>query len=825
VSGSIFTSTFGGGFQYSVSTGIVNIGPNYAYAINASGQISLGYSPARYSSGTVTPLPCVSPPSPYQSSPPAGYAGLGIDSSGDIVGEVFAPPNSSQPFFSDGTTTVVLGSLGGNRAGATAINDLGDIVGYSQTASTPSGDIWNPGHAFIYKSTDGILDLNSVLPRFSPWELRSAAGINGAGQVVGFGQFIDPTTLVPAIRAFRYTDGNVLNLGTFPNGGISQAFGVNSAGEVVGEAYLDASGAGNFEAAVYIDGFGMLNLNDMIPAADAQNWTLRVATAINDTGLIVGYGYNSQFPGQTRSFLLTPQPGPTVLPSIQASSHPIVSNPAILYSDSFAPGGTWVDPSAQLVGDFDGNGYGDIANIFADQTGTINIDVYLNNVQDVPNGHTALSLQRWTTHVGGYVTGMQWRVGDFNGDGVSDIASIYNSGGYNAIDVYLSNGTQPGGFSLSHWATAPNAGGWVDLSDWLPGDFDGDGVDDLAHVFSNKGIDGPGDIDIDVYRSNRSGFAATRWNTGQGLWLDVSVHDPRSTYAWWFSSIEPLDGLCSSCERDAQWVAGDFNGDGFGDLGLVFNDGNGWINIDTHLSNGTEFVLQRAATRQGGWVEASYWTTADMDGDGRTDFVNYFADPTDAGDNWRPGQGRGYSDIDVHLSKINGFSIPNANGLSFSRWASGLLNNFWTPDVDYSVFPDHPGWLNGYVWAGLFDNSGYASVLVVNDTTEQNLCGISANGNITYVWTNPCDSNGKGVLQFNYYHREAEINPNRSCTVGVCDPYNPGSDECGTFTDGCYTCLNYCDDNNPGYDGCGNKCSTQPPIVGSACSLGGCEFY
>jgi probable HAF family extracellular repeat protein len=38
---------------------------------------------------------------------------------------------------------------------------------------------------------------------------------------------------------------------------------------------------------------------------------LRVATAINDNGLIVGYGYNAQFPGQTRAFLLTPQPNPS----------------------------------------------------------------------------------------------------------------------------------------------------------------------------------------------------------------------------------------------------------------------------------------------------------------------------------------------------------------------------------------------------------------------------------------------------------------------------------------------------------------------------------
>ncbi|MEU9985517.1 CAP domain-containing protein, partial [Streptomyces sp. NPDC048045] len=63
-----------------------------------------------------------------------------------------------------------------------------------------------------------------------------------------------------------------------------------------------------------------------------------------------------------------------------------------------------------------------------------------------------------------------------------DIAAIWNNGGTNTLTVSLSTGKS---FTRSHWAT--NAGGWADSTQWLGGDFNGDGKTDIAASWNNSG--------------------------------------------------------------------------------------------------------------------------------------------------------------------------------------------------------------------------------------------------------------------------------------------------------------------------------------------------
>jgi probable HAF family extracellular repeat protein len=72
-----------------------------------------------------------------------------------------------------------LGDLGGGFSMAEAINDSGDVVGMSLDSS---GDY----HAFLYNGT-AMVDLNSLLPAGSGWDLINADGINSAGDIVGYG--------------------------------------------------------------------------------------------------------------------------------------------------------------------------------------------------------------------------------------------------------------------------------------------------------------------------------------------------------------------------------------------------------------------------------------------------------------------------------------------------------------------------------------------------------------------------------------------------------------------------------------------------------------
>jgi probable HAF family extracellular repeat protein len=96
-------------------------------------------------------------------------------------------------------------------------------------------------------------------------------------------------------------NGVVDDLGTFPKGGGSYPLDINRFGHVVGAAYLDTTGVGNFRAFVYSDGTGLRNLNHLIDPA--LGWVLREATGINDRGQIVGWGYRD---GKDRPFRLSP---------------------------------------------------------------------------------------------------------------------------------------------------------------------------------------------------------------------------------------------------------------------------------------------------------------------------------------------------------------------------------------------------------------------------------------------------------------------------------------------------------------------------------------
>jgi probable HAF family extracellular repeat protein len=111
-----------------------------------------------------------------------------INDAGDAVGS--ASPGATGPFhavlFSAGQVTD-LGTLGGAYSEALAINAKGDIVGWSTTRGTDYEVIAR--RAFLYR--DGRMI--SLSQRLDPltgagWKLNVATGINGKGQIVGWGR-------------------------------------------------------------------------------------------------------------------------------------------------------------------------------------------------------------------------------------------------------------------------------------------------------------------------------------------------------------------------------------------------------------------------------------------------------------------------------------------------------------------------------------------------------------------------------------------------------------------------------------------------------------
>ncbi len=110
-----------------------------------------------------------------------------------------------------------LGTLGGNRAYASAINTAGQIAGGS---TLPNGQT----HAFLWAK--GVMkDLGTLGGDYS-----DAYGINDYGHVVGVS-----TTATGASRAFLWKDGHMTNLGTFDQRS-SAAFDINIHDEIGGGA-------------------------------------------------------------------------------------------------------------------------------------------------------------------------------------------------------------------------------------------------------------------------------------------------------------------------------------------------------------------------------------------------------------------------------------------------------------------------------------------------------------------------------------------------------------------------------------------------------------
>jgi hypothetical protein len=225
----------------------------------------------------------------------------------------------------------------------------------------------------------------------------------------------------------------------------------------------------------------------------------------------------------------------------------------------------WPTGGRYFIGDFNGDGSDDIAFLAADAKWYI-----VNGNSGAPFGHPW-----WGNSIPGWPADGRYFIGDFNGDGASDIAFL-------AADAkwYIVNGNSGAPFGNPWWGNS--IPGWPADGRYFIGDFNGDGASDIAFL-----------------------AADAKWYIVNGNSGAPFGHP------WWGNSIPgwPADG---------RYFIGDFNGDKASDIAFLATDAKWYI---VNGNSGAPFPPNRWGFTIPGWPSDGKYFIGDFNGDHAADFA------------------------------------------------------------------------------------------------------------------------------------------------------------------------------------------------------------
>jgi probable HAF family extracellular repeat protein len=231
----------------------------------------------------------------------AGYAGYGVLGRGGWQKAVI---------WRDGAITEI-GPVGVLSSGATSINDTGDVVGWAEFTQLEYGP--GPRHAFLWNGAT-MKDLGSLQ---GSGGTSVANDINDLGEIVG-----QSSTASGATRGFLWRNGAMTELRPFADDTDSEALAINNDGDVIGLSYQRACSTCQRRAVIWRNGVAA-DLNAAIPPS--SDWVLTEAVDIDNEGRVIGRGLRTgnprfflleaEVPPQPPAIPPPPPTPPTVPPS------------------------------------------------------------------------------------------------------------------------------------------------------------------------------------------------------------------------------------------------------------------------------------------------------------------------------------------------------------------------------------------------------------------------------------------------------------------------------------------------------------------------------
>ncbi len=241
-----------------------------------------------------------------------------------------------------------------------------------------------------------------------------------------------------------------------------------------------------------------------------------------------------------------------------------------------------------------------------------------------------------------------WLAADIDGNGRDEIVQGWGNGGSLGMIVYGSDGGQG---LKTRWATNDMGQGPGAVC-WLAADIDGDGKDEIIQGWGNGGS-----LGMIVYGSDGGQGLKTRWSTGnmgEGpgavCWLaaDLNGDGKKEIIQGWGngSSLgmivygsdggQGLKTVWSTGDMGqgpgaVQWLVADLNGDGKDEIIQAWANGSslGMIVYGSDGAHGLKTLWSTSDMGQG--PGAVSWTVADINGDGKDEIVQAWANGSDLG--------------------------------------------------------------------------------------------------------------------------------------------------------------------------------------------------